>query len=134
MSHEEESQYLSIVGNNMITVISLTLLVAEYFHTLELEVSVIWTAPWNLVKYLYFANKILPFLVLPFGIVYNLMPDPTPRECTLVFSVPWMVLQCASCYQKASIPLEYHSPGYLTMLESSHPLYTFVKNTTATSE
>ncbi|KAH6903084.1 hypothetical protein BKA70DRAFT_610296 [Coprinopsis sp. MPI-PUGE-AT-0042] len=90
MSHEEESQYLSIVGNNMITVISLTLLVAEYFHTLELEVSVIWTAPWNLVKYLYFANKILPFLVLPFGLVYNLMPDPTPRECTLVFSVPWI--------------------------------------------
>lgn len=90
MASGEASELLSIVGNNIVAVVSLTLLVAEYFHTLELEVDVIWTAPWNLVKGLYFADRILPFLVIPFVLVYNLMPYPTSKQCTVIFSIPWI--------------------------------------------
>ncbi|KAH6902705.1 hypothetical protein BKA70DRAFT_1434305 [Coprinopsis sp. MPI-PUGE-AT-0042] len=55
---------------NMIgAVVSIALIVAELFQMLDLEVSLIWKAQWSLVKVLYIANRILPFLVLPFPVI-----------------------------------------------------------------
>ncbi|KAG2019731.1 hypothetical protein CC2G_005145 [Coprinopsis cinerea AmutBmut pab1-1] len=46
-------------------------------QTLDLEVSLIWPTRWGSIKVLYFLNRLLPFLILPTPIYYNLAPKPT---------------------------------------------------------
>ncbi|TFK22976.1 hypothetical protein FA15DRAFT_705891 [Coprinopsis marcescibilis] len=84
---EMESQYLSMLLN-VISVFSLTVLLAEYCETLDLEVSLIWPVAWSHMKALYFVNRLLPFVTIPFMIYYNLTPNPNPRLCKLLFAIP----------------------------------------------
>ncbi|TFK22975.1 hypothetical protein FA15DRAFT_494861 [Coprinopsis marcescibilis] len=66
---------------------SITILLAEYFETLDLEISLIWPVEWGYMKSLYFINRILPFITIPFTVYYNLVPHPSPSTCKIVFSV-----------------------------------------------
>ncbi|KAJ2913971.1 hypothetical protein MD484_g6451, partial [Candolleomyces efflorescens] len=43
-------------------VVSFTLFICDYLHTLELEVALIWPRRWNLVKFVYFWARYSPFV------------------------------------------------------------------------
>lgn len=67
---------------------SLALLVLEFFATLELEVTHIWSAKWSLMKGLYFANRFLPFVFLPISVLYDVVPSPSPSGCKALVATP----------------------------------------------
>ncbi|KAH6906571.1 hypothetical protein BKA70DRAFT_1429257 [Coprinopsis sp. MPI-PUGE-AT-0042] len=81
---EDAAQVLMGSNINISTAaVSMTLLVLEFFSTLELEIAHIWFAPWTLMKVLYFANRLLPFVFLPISILYDVVPRPSPSTLAL---------------------------------------------------
>ncbi|KAH6916239.1 hypothetical protein BKA70DRAFT_1255100 [Coprinopsis sp. MPI-PUGE-AT-0042] len=72
---------------NLRTVFALTIIILEYFENFEGEVALIWPSKWSLVKFFYFANRLLPLFVLPFGIAYSTVAqsNATPVVCAFIF-------------------------------------------------
>ncbi|TFK20549.1 hypothetical protein FA15DRAFT_123053 [Coprinopsis marcescibilis] len=93
----------------MVVVASLTLLFLEYLQTLELEVSLVWTSEWSLVKCLYLINRFLPFFVLPFALYYNLTARPSPQVCKVVFAIPCMGIALCIFISEAILYLRVHA-------------------------
>ena len=56
---------------------STTIIIAEYFHLLELESTLIWPAKWKLSKLLFVVNRYLPFVVIAQFLYYNSAPSST---------------------------------------------------------
>ncbi|TFK22974.1 hypothetical protein FA15DRAFT_705889 [Coprinopsis marcescibilis] len=82
-----EAQHYKMYYNIISAAISITVLFAEYFQTLELEVELVWPSEWSLVKFLYFTNRMMPFIAIPFSLLYNMAPTPSPSFCKSVFLV-----------------------------------------------
>ncbi|EAU80640.2 hypothetical protein CC1G_10207 [Coprinopsis cinerea okayama7 len=91
---------------NIIVSASMTLLFAEYFQTLRLEVALVWSVHWGIVKIVYFINRFLPFVVIPFTFYWEQFRGPTitageperlaapyqrsdqKKLCKIIFSIP----------------------------------------------
>ncbi|KAH6902707.1 hypothetical protein BKA70DRAFT_1434307 [Coprinopsis sp. MPI-PUGE-AT-0042] len=83
-----ESQRIRSLHANMFgAVASIVLVVAEFFHKLDLEVLLIWQSEWSPVKTLYVLNRVLPFVVLPFLPTLLFFPNPEPLACKAIFGV-----------------------------------------------
>ncbi|TFK20541.1 hypothetical protein FA15DRAFT_696866 [Coprinopsis marcescibilis] len=75
--------------------------IAEYFETIELEVSLIWPVSWNLMKMLYFINRLLPPAVLPFMIAYNFTATVTHSYCKVIFTIPCLGVVAGILFSEA---------------------------------
>ncbi|KAH6873984.1 hypothetical protein BKA70DRAFT_1449830 [Coprinopsis sp. MPI-PUGE-AT-0042] len=70
--------------------VSLCVLICEWFNTLEVEVAVIWTAKWGLGSILYALSRLWPFFDVPLVIFYRLYPHvPTlPNNvCSVLYKI-----------------------------------------------
>ncbi|TEB39532.1 hypothetical protein FA13DRAFT_7638 [Coprinellus micaceus] len=90
-SRKFEAQLFASQYTNYFAVACLTILIADYLQTLDLEIALIWPTRWNLVKVMYFANRYLPLAFLPVIIFYNVAPGPlSPEACKVLYTVPCM--------------------------------------------
>lgn len=87
-SKQFEAQVFSSRYTNYFAVASLTVLIADYLQTVDLEIALIWPTRLNLVKLVYYINRYLPFVFLPVIIFYNVAPPLSPKACKILFSVP----------------------------------------------
>ncbi|KAH6916240.1 hypothetical protein BKA70DRAFT_1255103 [Coprinopsis sp. MPI-PUGE-AT-0042] len=85
--HQQRLQKATTEANLIAYLFALTVIVLEYFENFQGEVVLIWPSKWGLVKFFYFANRLLPFFVLPFGITYYTIAqsDATPVVCAFIF-------------------------------------------------
>ncbi|TFK22972.1 hypothetical protein FA15DRAFT_595148 [Coprinopsis marcescibilis] len=82
---------LSQIISSRFTNVSFKRILLEYFQTFTLEATLIWPIKWNYIKYVFFVNRYLPFVVVAHVIYYNVAPGPlTPHDCKILFSVPAM--------------------------------------------
>ncbi|KAF6763674.1 hypothetical protein DFP72DRAFT_1136323, partial [Ephemerocybe angulata] len=89
------AQVFSSRYTNYFAVASLTVLIADYLQTVDLEIALIWPTRLNLVKLVYYVNRYLPFVFLPVIIFYNVAPPLSPKQaCKILFSVPCMGIAC----------------------------------------
>ncbi|KAH6908019.1 hypothetical protein BKA70DRAFT_289830 [Coprinopsis sp. MPI-PUGE-AT-0042] len=75
-------------ANIKAAIVGLTILILEAFATFEQEATLVWPSQWSLVKFLYIANKVAPFLIVPWQIVVNVLSNPTPLQCKVAFAIP----------------------------------------------
>ncbi|KAJ7510449.1 hypothetical protein B0H11DRAFT_1959119 [Mycena galericulata] len=71
-------------------VVSITILVYDYFLSLELEVSLIWGSKWSLTKIFYMCSRYSPFIDVPLVLGYGLTPQINIKNCfPLYASASW---------------------------------------------
>ncbi|TFK23473.1 hypothetical protein FA15DRAFT_464558 [Coprinopsis marcescibilis] len=60
---------------------SLTVLIADYLQTVDLETKLIWGSDWTLVKVLYLVSRYSPFFDVPLTVYYNEAMGISPELC-----------------------------------------------------
>lgn len=84
-------------------IVSLVVVIAEFFQMLDLEVAYIWQAEWSTVKGLYILNRALPFIFLPSPVILFTYPTPEPLDCKVIFAL--VVFGFALCVLSAEVLL-----------------------------
>ncbi|KAH6903081.1 hypothetical protein BKA70DRAFT_1434047 [Coprinopsis sp. MPI-PUGE-AT-0042] len=69
----------NVHANLSVALVCLVLWFCEFFHTLPTEASFIWRSDWGLSKMLYFANRMVPLVFLPFMMAALVIRDPSPK-------------------------------------------------------
>ncbi|THU97409.1 hypothetical protein K435DRAFT_838637 [Dendrothele bispora CBS 962.96] len=67
--------------NKIVSIAFFALFVYEWMITLGDEIEYFWSGPWSLSRILFFINRYFPFLILTYGLVVLLHPNPTPEVC-----------------------------------------------------
>lgn len=79
--------FAAVQANVIAGLVGATILVMEFFNTIEDEVELLWPSDWSLAKVLFFANRVSPFIIVPLTPIYNLIPNPEPQTCQIIFGV-----------------------------------------------
>ncbi|KAH6902713.1 hypothetical protein BKA70DRAFT_623291 [Coprinopsis sp. MPI-PUGE-AT-0042] len=77
----------NVHANLSVALVCLVLWFCEFFHTLPTEASFIWRSDWGLSKMLYFANRMVPLVFLPFMMAALVIRDPSPKQCQGLYGV-----------------------------------------------
>ncbi|KAF8632903.1 hypothetical protein AX17_004749, partial [Amanita inopinata Kibby_2008] len=68
-----------------------TILVFDYFLTLEIEISLMWNSPWTPTKILFLLTRYLPFIDVPIALYHQFAPSITANTCVLTYQISgWM--------------------------------------------
>ncbi|KAF9449399.1 hypothetical protein P691DRAFT_774726 [Macrolepiota fuliginosa MF-IS2] len=74
-----------------LTLASAVIMILDWLLTLEMEVTLIWEAEWNLSKGLYMVSRYMPFIDVPIALTFGLNEGIGVERCkTLYTCIAWM--------------------------------------------
>lgn len=83
---------------NGLLVASATIMVMDWLLTLPLEVSLIWTTRWSLLKILFLLARYIPFVYIPILIYHQFAPGVQPGRCQVIYDFAvWILITGIGC-------------------------------------
>ncbi|KAH6887801.1 hypothetical protein BKA70DRAFT_1332487 [Coprinopsis sp. MPI-PUGE-AT-0042] len=104
------TQTLSLLYTRNALVVSMTIIMLEYFQLLALERKFIWSSKWRLSKVLFLASRYLPLVFVTIWVYYNSAPASTSVDaCRMLFDVATVLLIIACLCADAVLYLRLYA-------------------------